>query len=70
MTLIYEADDGIRTVSYAPGLKPICVGCPRPDFGMHIDLGVPDPAWREEHCSLCGYRTNHGLYLEYPPVPF
>ena len=53
-----------QTVPYRRGLVPICLGCHRRTFGFHVDLGPPDPAWREEKCGVCGYRTNHGLYLE------
>jgi hypothetical protein len=30
---------------------------------MHADP-PREPGWPEEHCSLCGRRTNNGIYVD------
>jgi hypothetical protein len=42
---------------------PLCLPCWRQGVSMHADP-PREPGWPEEHCSLCGRRTNNGIYVD------
>jgi len=53
-----------------PKRFPVCLPCVRKEIvGLDAELPPPDPAFPEAKCTLCGRRTNHGLYLAADGTP-